>query len=75
MGEMTRDEWLAMTDAEVLAHYRRRAPHCDLAWARAQHREALKWWHLGVAIKRRAGIEQEAERERLRRRVFGELKP
>lgn len=72
MGEMNRDQWAAMSDDEILAHYRRRHTYCDLAWAKARHREALRWWHLRDMVKQRADRERQAEQERIRRKLFGE---
>lgn len=60
---MNRDQWAAMSDDETLAHY---------PWAKAQHEEVLKWWHLRDVVKQRARRERQAEQERIHRKLFGE---
>ena len=52
----TRAALAAMTDEEILAHYRLRNPYISLRMARELHRGELKFWHLGA-------IQQKAERE------------
>jgi hypothetical protein len=61
----TRAELVAMTDEQILAHYRETNPYISLRTAKELHRGELKFWHLG-AIKRKAEREaRDAERRRL----------
>jgi hypothetical protein len=64
-GEMTREELAAMTDGEILAHYRVKHgdPDMPLSMAKKMHHETFKWWHSTALAKKRAEEErQEAER-------------
>jgi hypothetical protein len=56
---MTREELAAMTDDEILAHYRAKHsnPYMSLVAARKMHDCAFKYWHLSASAKaREAGI-------------------
>jgi len=48
---MTREELAAMTDDEILAHYRNKHgdPYMSLGAAKEMHHAAFKWWHLAIA--------------------------
>ena len=66
----SRDELAAMTDDDILYHYRQRNPYVSLAMARELHRGELRMWHLG-AIQRRAEREaKEKARQQLRASLF-----
>jgi hypothetical protein len=56
---MTREELAAMTDDEILAHYRNKHgdPYMPLSMAKKMHHATFKWWHLDAAAEaRRKGI-------------------
>jgi hypothetical protein len=50
---MTREELAAMTDDDILAHYRNKHgnPYMSLSMARKMHESAFKWWHLTCACE------------------------
>ena len=52
---MTRDELAAMTDDEILAHYRHKHgdPYMSLRTAREMHRAVFRWWHLTASAAKR----------------------
>jgi hypothetical protein len=55
----TREALAAMTDEEILAHYRNKHgdPHMTLSMAREMHRAEFKYLHLSArAEQRKAGI-------------------
>jgi hypothetical protein len=70
---MTREELAAMTDAEILAHYRNKHgdPYMPLSVVKKAHQLTLKWWHLDVLAKKRAE-EERLEAERRIREVLRE---
>lgn len=70
---MTREELAAMTDDEILAHYRRKhgSPYMPLSMAKKAREADFKWWHLGALAKQRAEEERQ-EAERRIREVLGE---
>jgi hypothetical protein len=45
---LRREELAAMTDDEILAHYRIKLgnPYISLGMAKELHRVAFRWWHL-----------------------------
>ena len=53
---MTREELAAMTDEQILAHYRHKHgdPYMPLSMAKKMHQAAFKWWHLTALAKKRA---------------------
>jgi hypothetical protein len=70
---MTREELAAMTDDEILAHYRHKHgdPYMPLSMAKKMHHATFKWWHLTALAKKRAE-EQRQEAERRIREVLRE---
>jgi hypothetical protein len=71
MGEMTREELLAMTDQKLLAYQREHHgdPYVTLAEAKKMQRVALQFWHVGAA---RTKVDREAQeaRRRLHQKLF-----
>ena len=53
---MTREQLAAMTDEEILAHYRHkhRDPYMPLSMAKKIQREDFKWRHVKALVKKRA---------------------
>jgi hypothetical protein len=60
-----------MTDDEVLAFYRRRRPHISRAAATGTYRAWRQFRHLGAEAEKRRREAADAERDRLRRGLFG----
>jgi bifunctional pyridoxal-dependent enzyme with beta-cystathionase and maltose regulon repressor activities len=60
-----------MTDDEILSHYRARHPHISLAAAKGTYRTWLRFRHLGALAQSRQREAADAERCRLRGRLFG----
>jgi hypothetical protein len=62
MGEVAREELVAMTDHELLAYEREHHgdPYMTLAKAKGMQRVALQFWHLGAAKKK---ADREAQEE------------
>ncbi len=54
MGEVTREELVAMTDQELLAYEREHHgdPYMTLVKAKGMQRVALQFWHVGAARKK-----------------------
>jgi hypothetical protein len=65
---MTREELAAMTDDEILAHYRHKHgnPYMPLSMAKKMHHATFKWWHLTALAKKRAEEERQAAERRIR---------
>jgi hypothetical protein len=53
---MTREQLAAMTDEEILAHYRHKHgdPYMPLSMAKKIQREDFKWRHVKALVKKRA---------------------
>jgi hypothetical protein len=52
---MTREQLAAMTDDEILIHYRNKHgdPYMPLSMAKKMHQTTFKWWHsTALAMKR-----------------------
>jgi hypothetical protein len=60
-----------MADTEILAHYRRIYPHMSLSQAKEVYRTWLQFRHLGAVAERKQREAADAERRRLRERLFG----
>jgi hypothetical protein len=61
----TRAELVAMTDEEILRHYRQRNPYISLRMAKESLRGELKFWHLGAITRKAEREARDAERRRL----------
>lgn len=61
-----------MSDDEILTYYRRSHPFISLTAAKGTHRTWLKFQHLGALAKQREHKAADAERNRLRQRLFGQ---
>jgi hypothetical protein len=66
MGEVAREELVAMTDHELLAYEREHHgdPYMTLVKAKGMQRVALQFWHVGAALKK---ADREAQEEAVRR--------
>lgn len=62
---------IGMSDNEVLVYYRQVYPHMSLGRATEVYRTWLKFRHLGALAEKKEREAADAERRRLRERVFG----
>ena len=71
MGSGADELRVGMTDTEILAHYRRISPHMSLSQAKEVYRTWMKFRHLRALAESKQREAADAERRRLRERVFG----
>lgn len=68
MGELR----VGMSDDEVVAHYREAYPYMSLSQAKEVYRTWLKFRHLDALAEQKKREAADAERRRLRKRLFGD---